>query len=41
MTCRLCLKEKQLVDAHVIARCVHTPLMHGDGPIMNVSRELD
>ena len=41
MLCRFCEEDKTLIEAHIIARCLHEPLQHPSGPMMLVSKELD
>jgi hypothetical protein len=37
MVCRLCQQQKKLVEAHIVARCLHDPLLHPSGPMMQIS----
>jgi hypothetical protein len=36
MICRLCLEEKNLIEAHIVARCLHKSLMSPDGVMHKV-----
>jgi hypothetical protein len=37
MICRLCELEKDLVEAHIVATCLHDPLLDPSGPMIHVS----
>jgi hypothetical protein len=39
MICRFCKEDKTLIEAHIIARCLHEPLQHPSGPMILVSKE--
>jgi len=39
MLCRFCEKDKTLIEAHIIARCLHEPLFDPSGPMMIISRD--
>jgi len=39
LTCRLCLENKALIEAHIIPRCLYAPLKHASGPMMRISRD--
>jgi hypothetical protein len=41
MLCRFCEQDKKLIEAHIIAQCLHEPLQHPSGPMMLVSKEHD
>lgn len=37
--CRFCKKDKTLIDAHVIPRCLHEPLLDPSGPMMIINTD--
>jgi hypothetical protein len=39
MLCRFCEKDKTLIEAHIIARCLHEPLLDPSGPMMLISKD--
>jgi hypothetical protein len=41
MLCRFCEKDKSLIKAHVIAQCLHEPLLDSSGPMMLISKDLN
>jgi hypothetical protein len=41
MRCRLCGEDKSLIEAHIIAQCMHGPLQHPTGPMILVSKDVD
>jgi len=41
MLCRFCEEDKELIEAHIIPRCLHEPLQDPSGPMMLVSKDLN
>jgi hypothetical protein len=41
MLCRFCEQDKKLIEAHIIARCLHEPMQHPSGPMMLVTKDLN
>jgi len=39
MLCRFCEKDKTLIEAHIIARCLREPLLHPSGSMMLISKD--
>ena len=39
MLCRFCYKDKTLIEAHIIARCLHERLLDPFGPMMLISKD--
>lgn len=39
MLCRFCEKDKTLIKAHIIAQCLHEPILDPSGPIMIISKD--
>jgi hypothetical protein len=39
LRCRLCGEERKLIEAHILARCLHEPLLHPSGPMMRLSKD--
>jgi hypothetical protein len=41
MLCRFCEEDKKLIEAHIIARCLHEPMQHPSGPMVLVAKDPD
>jgi hypothetical protein len=39
MFCRFCEKDKTLIKAHIIAQCLHEPILDPSGPMMIISKD--
>ena len=39
MLCQFCNKDKTLIEAHIITRCLHEPLLDPSGPMMVISKD--
>jgi len=40
MLCQFCNEDRKLIRAHIIARCLHKPLLDPSGPMMLLSKDL-
>jgi len=40
MPCRLCREDKQLVEAHIVAKCILKPLFSDAGPLRSISKDV-